>query len=330
MKVFRAEPLPDHRFDVRHLGLLDRLFVKRRKERPDFNSRMFNEDFASIFNPVSRQSGRLFDIASNDGQLTERLLSNVQTKYGPHPVDKTVRKWVEEVAQSLIWFGAAYYYLNYDAECDDIYVTSFGPSGVARLFGTHFQWVPKRMERHWDRDDEEVLTEVRILDSAKVMRFVLPKAIRRMLSAQNRTLSVVDKHQFGATDFHPQATYENPNPTNHFDFNVWSDVQESALYRSTRDTGWDGRKYDSSKRSDFFDCHRRIRFRRNQLLLRDKILSQLSAELTKVGKGCNAGFSLEISGTDALPSIERLDELETRLIREEAGFDEIIDYCFKC
>lgn len=329
MKIFRAEPLRRHRFDGNRLGLLDRLFYKVEQERDGFNQRMFEEDFARIFNYADRNSGKLFSISSSDEKLTERLLSNVRTRYGPHPADKTVREWVEDIAQSLVWLGAAHYFLKDDAESGDIHIALFGSSGVAHLFGTHIQWVPRRTERHWDRDDEEVPREIRILDSAKVMCFVIPKAIKRMRSSQNRTLAVIDKHQFSVTDFQPKATLENPNPTNHFDFSVWRDTQERALYRSTRGTGWNGRKYESSKRSDFFDCHRLIRFRRNQLALRDDILRQISAELTRVGKGYNAEFSVEISGTDKLPSVAHLDELEARLTREEASFTEIIDYCLK-
>jgi len=73
-----------------------------------------------------------------------------------------------------------------------------------------------------------------------------------------------------------------------------------------------------------------IRFRRNQLLLRDDILKQLSCELSRVGKGYKAEFSVEISRTDELPSVAYLNELEVRLAREEVGFNEIIDYCYKC
>ncbi|GAA2883409.1 hypothetical protein GCM10010837_41320 [Aminobacter niigataensis] len=290
---------------------------------------MFEEDFAGIFNYANRHSGRLFDVTSSNEEISARLFSNVETRYGPHPVDETVREWVEDIAQSLVRFGAAYYFLKDDAEGNDIHIASFGPSGVAHLFGTYFQWVPMRTERHWDRDDEEIPREVRILDSTKVMCFLTPKAIKRMLSRQNRTLTVIDKHQFGVASFQPQVTHENPSPTNHFDFSAWRDTQERALYRSTRATGWNGRKYDSSKRSDFFDCHRLIRFRRSQLVLRDDILSQLSAELSRVGKGYSGKFAVEISGTDKLPSVAHLNELEARLTREEAGFTEIIDYCLK-
>lgn len=160
------------------------------------------------------------------------------------------------------------------------------------------------------------------------MRFYMPMTIKRMLSAQNKTLAILDKYHYKAAGFHPQATHENPNPKNHFDFRVWDDIQERALYRATASTGWNGRKYDSLKRSDFFDCHRLIRFRRNQLLLRDAILNQLSVELSRIGKGYTAGFSVEISGTKELPNVAHLNQLAMRLDDEKIGFNEVIDYVY--
>lgn len=329
MKIFRSEPFRRHHFHDFHFGLIDRVFVKIERERPDFNRHMFDEDFASLFFSMNHRSGSLFDIASNDEGLTKKLLGNIKSRYAPHSVDEAILELVEEIAQSLVRSGRAYFFLYDDAEQGKIHVSSFSSDGVVRLFGLYIQLVPKRQERHWDRDDEQIPREIRILDAAKVMRFDMPIQIKRMLSAQNRTLAVLDKHQFGEANFHSPATHDNPNPTYHFDFNVWRDTQESALYRATRRTGWNGRNYDSTKRSDFFVCHRLIRFRRNQLLLRDEILNQLSGELSKVGKGYNSEFSVEITGTDELPSIKDLNDLEVRLEGEEVGFNEIIDYCYK-
>jgi len=329
MKIFRSEPSHLHHFRDEKIGLIDRLFVKRERQKPGFNRRMFDEDFARLFHSMNHRSDNLFEIVSNDDELMQKLLGNVKTRYSPHPVDETIRELVEEIAQSLIWSGRAYYFLHDDTEQEEIHVASFSSGGVVRLLGTHIQWVPKRAGRHWDQDDKELPREIRILDVTKVMHFDMPKSIKRMLSVQNKTLAILDKHQFGATNFQPQATHENPNPSNHFDFRVWSYMQDCALYRATRSTGWNGRKYDSSKRSDFFDCHRLIRFRRNQLLLRDDILNQLNGELSRVGEGYKTEFSVEMSITDELPSVAHLNELEVRLAREEVGFNEILDYCYK-
>lgn len=329
MKIFKAEPLLRHHNYDSHLGFIDRLLVKGERERPDFNRRMFDEDFANLFHMINSRSGNLFDIVSNDEELTQKLLGNIQTRYAQNLVDATIRELVEEIALSLIWVGSAYFFLHDDKEQEKIHVTSFRSYGVVRLFGTYIQWVPKRRERHWDRDDEELPRELRIFDATKVMRFEMPTSIKYMLSAQNRTLTILDKHQFGDVNFRSLATFETPNPTNHFDFRVWRDTQERALYRATRRTGWNGRKYDPTKRSDFFDCHRLIRFRRNQLLLRDDILNQLSGELSRVGKEYKAEFSVQISGTDKLSSVAHMNELEVKLAREEVGFNEIIDYCFE-
>lgn len=330
MKIYRDKPMYRYHIYDAHLGFIDRFFVKLERERPDFNRRMFDEDFARLFKPINHRRGNLFEIVSNDDELMQKLLGNVKAKYAPRSVDDTIRELVEKIAQSLIWSGRAYYYLFDDTVQDKIHIASFSSVGVVRLLGKYIQWVPKRRERHLVRGEEELPREIRFLDATKVMHFDMPDSIKRILSRQNRTLTVLDKYNDKEAFFPPQATHENPKPTNHFDFRLWNDTQNRALYRATRDTGWNGRKYDSSKRSDFFDCHRLIRFRRNQLKLRDNILNQISGELSRVGKGYNADFSVEISGGDELPSIMHLNELEVKLVREEVGFNEIIDYCYKC
>lgn len=329
MKIFRAEPLRWHSFHGEEFGLVDSLFVRQERPKSGFNRRMFDEDFARLFRSLSHRSDNLFEIVSNDDELVRKLLSNVQTRYAPHPVDRTIRQLVEEIAQSLIWSERAYYYVHDDVEQEEIHVAPFRSDGVVSFFGMHIQWVPTRTERSWDRDDQEIPRELRILDTGKVMRFELPKSMKRMLAKQNKTLAVLDKYQFGVAYFQSHATHETPHPTSHFDFSLWKDTQKRALYSASRSTGWSGRDYDASKCSDFFICHRLIRFRRNQLMLRDEIMRQLSFELSRVGKSYKAEFSVEISGTNELPSVEHLSELEERLVREEVGFGEIIDYCYE-
>src|SRR5690554_8076701 len=73
---------------------------------------MFDEDFARLFRSMNRRSGNLFDIVSNDEELTQKLLGNIKTRYAPHSVDETIRELVEEIAQSLIWSGRAYFFLH--------------------------------------------------------------------------------------------------------------------------------------------------------------------------------------------------------------------------
>ncbi len=329
MKVFRAEPLPQYQFHDKNLGLLDRLLIKSRRERPDFNRRMFDEDFAEIFLSSNRRTSNLFEVNSSDDELTRRLLGNVKTRYGTRSVDETIREMIEDIAQSLLWFGEAYYFLHDDPEKEETHIGSFSAERIFALGRMYFQFLPKRLGRGWNSNGEKFGRELRLLDGKKLMRFRLPRSIKRKLSAQNSILASLDKHQYSSTEFLTQATHENPNPRNNFDFRVWRDTHDFALYRATRKTGWNGRKYDSTKRSDFFDCHRMIRFRRNQLMLRDKILAQLSKEFTRVGKHYATGFQIVVSSTNTLPSVTDLNELETRLSREEAGFTEVMEYFFK-
>lgn len=329
MKIVRASPFNRYHFDDVHLSFIDRLFIKLKYDRPTFNRSMFDEDFARIFCSGSRRSRNLFSIESNDNELTKKLFGNIKTRYGSHSIDKIVRELVEEIARSLLSCGTAYYFLHDLSEEKNIYIASFSGIGVFSFLNVYFQLVPKRREKYWEHDDEERPRELRILDKTKLIRFSMPKSIRRILSEQNQILAVLDKHQYDRMGFLSKATHENPNPKNNFDFSVWRDTQERVLYRATRGTGWNGRKYDASKRSDFFDCHRLIRFRRNQLILRDSILEQLSNEVTRVGRQYNAEFHVAISPTKYLTKVDELDELEARLSREEASFTDVLNFCYE-
>jgi hypothetical protein len=180
MKIFRAEPSHRHHFRDERIGLVDSFFVKRERQKPDFNRRMFDEDFARLFHQVNHRIGNLFGVVSNDDELIQKLLGNVKTRYASHSLDETICELVEEIAQSLIWSGRAYYFLHDDTEKEQIYVASFNSGAVVSIFGAHIQWVPKRRERHWDRDNEELPREIRILDAAKVIRFDMPKSIKRI------------------------------------------------------------------------------------------------------------------------------------------------------
>lgn len=328
MKIVKVAPFNQYHVDNVHLTFIDKLFIKPKHGELSFNRNMFDEDFARIFRSVSRRSDNLFSVESNNDELIQRLFGNIRTRYGSKHIDEAVRELVEEIAQSLIRYGTAYYFLHDTFEQEEIHIAPFSAFGVFYFFKMYFQLVPKRWERHWDSDDKEFPRELRILDWTKLMHFSMPRSIRRMLSKQNRILAVLDKHQYDGAGFFPKATYENPHPKNDFDFRIWRDKQERVLHRATRETGWDGRN-NSSKCSDFFICHRLIRFRRNQLILRDHILDQLSNEFTRVGRQYNAEFYVAISPTNILPKVDKLNDLEARLLREEVSFTEVLDICYE-
>lgn len=328
MKIIRAEPSRRCQFGELHVEMIDRLFFKSESRMPGFHCRMFYEDFGRLLNSFNRRHGEDFKIASTNAEIVHRLLGNVKTRNAPRSIDGAVRELVEETAQSLIWFQKAYFFAYTSLNGDDVHVAPLNSSGIVRIFGGHVQWVPKGWEKRRRSDEQICSRELRILDAAKLIRIEMPRAFRRMLSAQNKVLASLDEHHLQFGNFHPEATHENPNPSSHFEFGVWKKVQDDAFYRATRQTGWNGRKYDSSKRSDFFDCHRLIRFRSNQLFLRDVILSQLSREFSRIGKNYDERFSMEILPSDESLSILSLEKLKLKLEREEIEFKEVLDYCY--
>lgn len=329
MKILKGAPFYCYHLDYDYLSFIERLLIKPKYERPGFYQGMSNEDFPRVFHSARRQVNNMFNIESNDEGLTQKLLGNVHTRNRQHSVDDTIRELIEEIAQSLVWFGRTHYFVHNICEQDKVFIRSLNPNGLFRFFSAFFQFVPKRIESHIDRENEMLPRELRILDKTKLMYFEMPRSLRIMLSKQNRILAVLDKHQFDSTKFFVQVTHENPYPKKHFDFHIWKNIQERTLYSATRKTGWNARNYDSNKRSDFFLCYQLIRFRRNQLVLRDYILLQLGKELTKAGRELNLNFYVSISPGSDLPQIDELDDLESKLSKEEISFTEVLDYCYE-
>lgn len=330
MKLSKAEPHFNSHDYVKPLGILDSILLERDLVRADFHRRMFDQDFSMLFRSVHRSNEiKLFDVISNDTELVSRLLRSVSSSYRSSPVDVSIRQLVEEIAQSLIQVGKAFYFFYEDVENNELVISSFSSFGVFRILGTLIQWLPKRTRSHWDREDEKYPREIRILDRDKVMSFKMPDGLGGILSRQNKVLTDLDRYHSLEMNFYVQPSYENPNPTSHFSAEVWTKTQEYVLFRATRETGWNARKSGTTKYTDFFICHRLIRFRRNQVILRDYILNQLGSELTRVGRAYKSDFSVEVIANRNLPSVAELNELETKLSREEVGFSQIFDYCFE-
>jgi|TARA_R110000744_G_scaffold157711_7_gene273661 hypothetical protein len=327
MKFSKAAPLDPYHFDDGISGFIDRIFVKPRYERHGFYRSMFDDDFSRIFCLLPRDKGERFSVLSNDDELTKRLLGNVESGYRSHGLDEIVYKLVVEIAQSLTMSGTTFYFFHDVPKHEELHLAYLSANSIYRFLTVYFQLVPKRRLRHRTNDDEEIPREIRILDRDKLMCFNMPSSIKRILTKQNRTLAVLDKQQKDRPVLFPQATHENPTPKNHFDFDIWIDTQDLALNRASHDTGWHCRNFDGSKRSDFFVCHRKIRFRRNQLILRDHILFQLGNELTRVGRQYREGFHIAITPSSVLPKVEELNELEILLSLEKISFTEVMDFC---
>lgn len=326
MKLLKSLPLSTHHFE-KELNWLERLCIPRGNREVGLNQRMFNEDLANIF-PGSRSSGREFIVDTNDSDLADRLLSNVATRRRRYSSD-SFKGLVEDITQALTSRGRALYFIRDSSAGEGFDLISLSFENVIRLGGRYIQYVPRRNLRGQCSAEGTLPRELRILDESRIILIRWPAAIRRKLSAQNRILRALDAYDGGfALAFNSQATHENPNPSNKFDFAKWRVAHDLAFYRATRQTGWNGRKHDSEKRSDFFDCHRLLRFRRLQTELRDSILTQLSEGLGRAGRKYNSEFTIVIGAGDRLISIDDINKIEKKLYDEDLSFNEVIEFCY--
>lgn len=327
MRWVREKPIRTG-FHELQLHWIENLLVKPGVRPDGTNQNMFRQDFLNIFHYSNRDSGNQFEIHANNDQLTNSLLGNVKSRRSRRTIDESVRELVEQIAQSLIYHDRAYFYLHKNDE--EFHIVPHSSECIFSLAGILVQYVPRRLEKHWDREDVLRERELRILDRRTTIHFSWPRAVYQKIQAQNKILAVIDKYDGSvALKFQSQVTHENPNPTNVFDFKKWEAKHDLALFRATRLTGWHARKHHHPRKSDFFDCIRRIRFRRMQLSLRDDLLNQLGRELTRVGREYWPSYRISISPSEILPRVAELDDLERRLIQEEASFTEVMNYCLE-
>ena len=311
------------------LNSFEKKFIEMPERIGNMNQHMFREDFGNIFFGSTRMNAAIFNIISNNDEVQENLLLSF-TRVARHSRDEYVfQEVLEEIIQSLLYYGKAAY-LFHSEQSEEQVIRSLPPNTVFSLFGVLFQYLPKRIMRNWNEDDEQLGREIRLLNRDNVLFFNWPKSVRKKIQSQNRILKALDKYAFdGANKHFVQPTHENPNPKNYFDFTVWRDARDEALFEATKFTGWSGRDTSFPNKSDFFICHRLIRFRKLQIEACVHILNSLSEQLTSIGKLHSPKFEMRISFSEEYPSLSKFDELEKRLESEEANFGEVLDYCYQ-
>lgn len=328
MKISRKAPTDFMNYELSLNPLEQRLFGPT-KRMGNLNQKMFKDDFRNIFVGSSRRNADIFNISSNNDQIQEKLLGSFISRGRISKGHFDVEGIVEEVTQSLLHYGKAAYFLQ-DDKHEGSFIRPLPSNTIFKFLGLVFQYVPKHVQHNWDSDDVVLGREIRLMERPRVLLFDWKNTVLKKISAQNRILKTLDRYTYeGASKHIPRPTHENPNPKNYFDFSVWKEAQDDALFMATKLTGWSGRKSSQPNRSDFFICHRLIRFRKLQVELATHILDTLSKQLTAIGKREVADFELKISFSDEFQSVRELENLEHKLESEEVSFREVLDYCYQ-
>ena len=327
MKLSRSAPshIMNHELV---LNSIETKFIEKPERMGEMNQHMFREDFGNIFIGLNRRNSNVFVINSNNDEIREEILNSF-IRAADYSHDESVfQEVLEEIIQNLLHFGKAAYFLHNSKSGEQVF-RSLLPSTIFNAFSILFQYLPRRIKHNWDHDDEQLGREVRFLNPNQVLFFEWPKPVQKKIKAQNRILEILDEYTYaGASQQVPLPTHKNPNPKNYFDFSVWHKTREEALFEATRHTGWSGRETSSSK-SDFFICHRMLRFSRLQVETCTHLLEELSKQLTVIGKSIKPDFKIQISFSPEFPSLSKFDELEKGLRNEEVDFSEVLDFCFQ-
>lgn len=327
MKISRDRPLI-LRGDYSAWNWIERrLFARSRTER-GFYQHMFRQDMMLLFSAMGSRETPPFQLDSTNPELTEQLLAKVTRRYRPR-LQELLVELTAKIAESFLASGNSFYWVMHDQKGRPNGIIDLNSQRVFSFFGQVVQYSPPGVQLLEDYSEVCTKREIRALDRRQLLIFKLPRPIWLKIARQNRVLRALDNSSLRVPlAFQPKVTHENPNVTTHFNFARWRTLQDLALYKGTREIGWNGRMSHDEKRSDFFDCVRLLRFRRVQFSLRDAILQQLSTELCRVGREYDPQFCITIRASENLQSIAQLDEIASKLEREEVSFTEVINFCF--
>ena len=107
----------------------------------NFNQNMFNDDFRNMFFGSSRRDANTFRISLNNQELQDKLLGAFVSRHSYSRSHSIIEEVVEEVFQSLIYYGKAVYILQ-EHEDDGQFFRAIPANSVFRFLGLAFQYLP--------------------------------------------------------------------------------------------------------------------------------------------------------------------------------------------
>lgn len=293
---------------------------------------MFLQDLEHLVPLGSRRErDAYFELVSNDRSLAEQILAALDRQYNSRHVGDALRHFLSSTAMELFYSGHSIVQISAKFENNEWNVSSLHPnsSRIVSIGSMLIQVLPER-EAHRSRGDSETLPkELRILDHKDLLRIELPSNLKRRRKRLIKRLRLLSEISYPDTEkLFPKTTLENPTPKNNpWDFSVFRRNWEIALFRATRETGWNARDYSGEEKSDFFTSVWRLRFRKFQAALRIEIVRQLNEQIPRIVRQVNPDFSMTIREQGMLTPAE-LTEMERQLYAGEISFKTVIDETF--
>ncbi len=257
-------------------------------------------------------------------ELQERVASAMATDRDP--LSSAVAERVNQTGAVIVAHGRAVYELAYykrDLTPVGFILLYLDPRFVEEKRGAFVQRVPRgtQLPRDSIQEAPTVLEqdEVRPLAADRVFTIGWPSEYRKG-PRWLRRLSWL-----GGTRY-PSFLVDNlTRPQGSrvpFDFDALREAHDRALGAVTAGLGWNARGSFDKMQTSYYFCLRDLRFRRFQVVLRDRIVRGLNEALTRAGR--ILGFDARLS-VEGLPTVADIDRAERMLAEGKLSYKDLLN-----
>ena len=288
---------------------------------PDYFSslypKMLLEDVGMFMVPVT---GARVELVPSD-QVAEQVVADaISLRDHGSDLSWAAHKFFNVCAQRIMAYGEAVYAIVYLSPAQDENPVDFDlvpihPATVTRKKGTLAQYVPASQRQGPNAPEYIDLPP----DQTAVFR--APDNLRPTISRTLAALASVGISNMPDWAMEELATSRRDIP---FDGSAHRRAHGLAIAEACRDLGWDARSLNSEKANvlEYYWLHRRLRFERFKIELREHLLGTLNEVLARAGREVGFAGQLMVEG---VPSLEDVEAAESNLVAGNTSFNDLMD-----
>jgi hypothetical protein len=295
------------------------------RARPDYHgflhSEMLIQDVSLAVMPISRYARKktLSVTLTPPSEATERLIeSALGRQEWCRGLESAVREFFRECSQVAMAYGEAAYEIVYISDVKQDKVVGFElafiqPHTILNRKGQMVQYVPR------DIATQRRLPQFVPLSPHRILRFEPPQPVHKEYGPMMESLAILstmDLPEFaleGARQDRPRIPYDSA---------IHVKAHKLALAEAGKAIGWNARGLFDEDFLEYYLLHRRLRFERFVIDMRDGIVSKVNDALALAGKELAYSARLEIQG---LPTIRDVEAAEQKLAQGSCPFREVLE-----
>ena len=256
-------------------------------------------------------SGFSAKIAGDEGARAVPLVSSV-SEWSRYDDSESICGAVTGIAQSLAAQGRIVHEILPEMGGDSYCLRRFTTQRLVRVPGRYVQFVP-REDRRWENSPAVVF-----LRSRDVWEISMPPELGGA-RGHARLLRQLGRREPAGPKFFMRGL-EKQKPPKHFDHGEYMRAEAARICRVANKWGW--ARGDTSRHTEFYSIHRSIRREWALAVLREHIIRELNALLTRLG--IRAKIVVE-----GLSSPEEILAISDKMTRGEMSFAQALEAATK-